>query len=32
MTRLRALVRRIFFRDLDDQHPIEGVTFPGEQP
>lgn len=32
MTRLRALVRLIFFRDLDDQHPIEGVTFPGEQP
>lgn len=28
MTRLRALVRRIFFRDLDDQHPIEGCEWP----
>lgn len=32
MTRLRALVRLIFFRDLDDQHPIEGCEWPGGQP
>ena len=32
MTHLRALVRRIFFRDLDDQHPIEGCEFPEDQP